>query len=492
MGAYYTPEDRRPPTTPQLALRVAALGFIALALFAIMFFRLWYLQVLAGDKYLAEANQNRARVEPIRAPRGNIVDRNGREIVTSRLANVVQLSPRSLPDEERAAAATWGQDATKLSKEWLATHDAKWRAKHPRATPPLPPVPPLTPALRARFTRIGKVVDMRPETIQKLVVRSLAVLPYAAITLRIDVPRSMLDYLEERKRDYRGVLPNALFVRKYEEDDTAAQLLGNVGEVSPEQLEEGRFRGVRQGTIVGKGGIELAYDRYLRGRDGARKLQVDAQGQFTGEIVKARRAPVAGSQIKLSLDLGLQKAGQQALRTAIGNVGFPAKAGAFVAMNPRTGEVYAMGSEPSFDPTLFTKPISEKKFKQLNSEENGAPLFNRALQGLYPTGSTFKPITALAALEAGDITPSFSVNDTGCIEIDPASEPKCNAGKTAYGNVDLRSALRVSSDVYFYTLGMRLNSAHTETIQDMARSLGLGRETGVDLPGEYKRTVPDW
>src|SRR5690349_3671665 len=179
MGAYYTPEDRRPPTTPQLALRVAILGFIALALFAIMFFRLWYLQVLAGDKYLAEANQNRARIEPIRAPRGNIVDRNGNEIVTSRLANVVQINPRSLPADERTAAATWGQDATKLGQQWLATHDARWRAKHPRATPPLPPTPPLTPALRARFKTIGQVIDMRPETIQKLVVRSLAVLPYA-------------------------------------------------------------------------------------------------------------------------------------------------------------------------------------------------------------------------------------------------------------------------------------------------------------------------
>src|SRR4051812_15601895 len=162
MGAYYTPEDRRPPTTPQLALRVAAFGFVALALFAIIFFRLWYLQVLAGDKYLAEANQNRARIEPIRAPRGNIVDRNGHEIVTSRLANVVQLNPRSLPVAERSAAATWGQDATKLGKTWLATHDARWRHKHPRASPPLPPVPPLTAALTRRFTTIGKVIDMRP------------------------------------------------------------------------------------------------------------------------------------------------------------------------------------------------------------------------------------------------------------------------------------------------------------------------------------------
>jgi len=334
---------------------------------------------------------------------------------------------------------------------------------------------------------------MSPEKIQKLLVRSLATVPYAAITLRIDVPRSMLDYLQERKKRYPGVLPDTLFLRKYPKRTLAAQLLGNVGQVSPDQLKEARFRGVRQGTVVGKGGIELAYDRYLRGRDGARRLQVDALGQFTGEITRARRDPQAGRQIRLSLDLGLQQAGQGALQRAVGAAnanGNPSRAGAFVAMNPASGEVYAMGSSPSFDPTLFTRPISVPKFKQLNSEANGAPLFNRALQGLYPTGSTFKPFTALAALQHGDITPSFSVNDAGCIHI--GVQERCNAGKTAYGTVDLRNALKVSSDVYFYTLGMATNSSRTEVIQNMARSLGLGRRTGIDLPGEYAGNVPDW
>ncbi|MDX6666353.1 MAG: penicillin-binding protein 2, partial [Solirubrobacteraceae bacterium] len=314
---------------------------------------------------------------PIPAPRGDIVDRNGNPIVTSRLANVVQINPRSLSVQERTAAAKWGQDATTLAKRWLTTHGTAFRAKHKSATPPLPPVPAPPAALERRFVAIGQVLTMKPETIQKVVVRSLATLPYAAITLRIDVPRSMLDFLQERKRDYPGIVADTLFLRKYPEKTLAAQLLGNVGEVSPEQLKDPRFRGVRQGTIVGKDGIELAYDRYLRGRDGARRLQVDALGQFTGEITRARRNPTAGREIKLSLDLGLQRASQRALQKAIATVGFPAQAGAFVAMNPASGEVYAMGSEPSFDPKLFTKPISNTKYKQLNSEANGAPLFPR-------------------------------------------------------------------------------------------------------------------
>lgn len=505
--SYYQPDDRRPPATPQLALRVATLGFIALALFAVVFFRLWYLQVLAGDQYLAEANQNRVRESVIQAPRGDIVDRNGEPIVDSRLANVVQLSPASLPDAERAAAAAWGQQATRLARRWQAGRRVRLRAlarrrgpaaaselrRMRRETPPLPPTPALAPALEARFRAIGRVVGMSAKTIHERVIRSLATLPYAAITLRIDVPRSMLDFLEERKAQFPGVVPDTLFLRRYPQKTLAAQLLGNVGEVSPEQLKEPRFRGVRQGTIVGKNGIELAYDRYLRGRDGARVLQIDALGNFTRELTRARRNPVAGHNVKLSIDLGLQQAGQAALRRAIGaanGLGYPARAGAFVAMNPRSGEIYAMGSEPSFDPTIFTKPVSVAKFKALNSPASGAPLFNRALQGLYPTGSTFKPITALAAMANGTITPAYSVNDHGCIRI--GLQERCNAGKTSYGTVDLRNALKVSSDVYFYTLGILTNSARTEVIQSMARRLGLGRRTGIDLPGEFAGNVPDW
>ncbi len=476
-SGYYTPRDDRAPITPALALRVAGLGFAALGLFAIIFFRLWFLQVLAGDEYLSQANQNRVRDIPIAAPRGDIVDRSGRTIVDSRLANVVLLRPDKLPEEERTAAARWGQSAAVLAR--------RWRREHPRSRKdaPLPPIPPAPPALEARFRSIGRVLDMRPETIQRRVIQSLAVLPYGAVKLRIDVPRSVISYLQERKAGFPGIEPDTIFLRRYPQDQLAAQLLGNVGEVDPEELKRARYRGVLQGTIVGKSGVEYTYDRYLRGRNGAQRLQVDSLGNFVGELARARRAPVAGRQIKLSLDLGLQQEGQKALQRAIGLAnanGNPARAGAFVAMNPRSGEVYALGSYPSFDPEIFTKPISDADYRALNSEATGAPLFDRAIGGAYPTGSTFKPITALAAIQRGFITPAFSVNDAGCIHI--GAQERCNAGKEAYGTVDLRNALRVSSDVYFYTLGIQTNSARTEVIQSMARKLGLGRTTGIDLP----------
>ena len=487
MTSYYTPQDRRTPITPALALRVAALGFVALALFAIIFFRLWFLQVLAGDDYLVQANQNRVRDIPIAAPRGDVVDRRGRTLIDSRLANVVLLRPDSLPDSVRSDAARWGQDAARLAR--------RWRQNNPRSRrePPLPPIPPAPPRLERRHRALGKVLDMRAETIQRRVVQSLAVLPYASVRLRIDVPRSVIAYLQERKAAFPGVAPDTVYLRRYPQNTLAAQLLGNVGEVDPEELERSRYRGVQPGTVVGKSGVEYSYDRYLRGRAGAERLQVDSTGNFVGELARARRDPVPGRRIQLSLDAELQRTGQRALQRAValanGN-GNPAKAGAFVAMNPRSGAILGLGSVPSFDPEIFTKPISDADYRALNSEATGAPLFDRATAGTYPTGSVFKPITALAAFGSGKVPDGFSVDDNGCMKIGVQS--RCNAGKAAYGSVDLPNAMKVSSDIYFYELGIRTNSARTQIIQSMARKLGLGRATGIDVPGSTPGLIPDW
>ncbi len=166
-------------------------------------------------------------------------------------------------------------------------------------------------------------------------------------------------------------------------------------------------------------------------------------GNFIGELTDARDDPKPGRQVKLSIDLGVQKEGERAL--GIGNVarapnGNAGTAGAFVAMNPGTGQIYAMGSAPSFDPTLFTKPISKNVYDALNSDASGQPLLDRAVEGAYATGSTFKPITALAALSAGKVTASEPIVDGGCMNID--AQERCNANKTSYGPVDLAARWR--------------------------------------------------
>ncbi len=465
-------DDRRPPITPQMALRVAVLGGIALALFAVVFFRLWFLQVLSGDQYLVQARENRTRDVRVQAPRGDNVDRSGQALVTSRRANVVQLAPQQLPEEEVTAAAEWGQAMTKRSK----------RPKGKRGEPvPIPPIP--TAELRERFERLGRVLGMKPSTIQRRAIEQLAVVPYSAVTVRSDVPRSVINYLKERKETFRGVDVDPVYLRSYPRDDLAAQLVGYVGEISPQELKQRRNRRIEQGTVIGKAGLEYTYDRYLRGRDGAKVLRVDANGRFSSDRPVDVRDPAPGRRLRLSLDLELQKAGQRAIAEIGG--GLP---GAFVAMNPVNGEVYALGSAPTFDPSVFAKPITQKRYEQLTSEETGSPLYNRAIGGRYPSGSTFKPITSIASLEEGVATPERTIVDAGCIKI--GTRDACNAGEVRNGPVDLYRALEVSSDVYYYTLGLNLFSIGGERLQKWAKALGLGRESGIDLPDERGGLIP--
>jgi penicillin-binding protein 2 len=467
--------ERHAPISPQLALRVAIMGGLAFALFAIVFFRLWFLQVLSGDQYLKQANNNRVRLQRVQAPRGAIVDRNGRVLVENRPATVVTLDPTRLPPAERTAAAEWGQQVTARSK----------RPKGRRG--PQVPIPsPATPALAAELQRLGTVLGLRASTIQAEIIRQLSILSYAKVKVRVDVDAARRDYLLERKRQFPALDVEQLYLRRYPLGTLAAQVLGNVGEISGPELKLKRFRGVTQGTVVGQGGVEWTYDRYLRGIDGSSRITVDALGNPKGET--AARTPIPGKQVQLTIDAGLQEKGQAAMEGMIAHG--PGTAGAFVAMDPRNGQVLAIGSFPTFDPSILTHPISsQKRYEQLLGAAAGSPQVNRAIQGLYPTGSTFKPITAFASLSAGVLSPSTVIYDKGCVQIGDAQ--RCNALHQANGPVDLVRALQVSSDVFFYTMGKYLNPVAGQPLQRWAHRLGLGQPTGIDLPSESPGLVPD-
>ncbi len=267
-------------------------------------------------------------------------------------------------------------------------------------------------------------------------------------------------------------------LRKYPFDTIGAHLFGTVGEVTEDQLEDKRYRGVNQGARVGQSGIEYAYDRYLRGRDGASRVQVDALGNFRSELREVQ--PEAGRQLRLNVDFDVQRVGQQAISGT--------KA-AFVVMDVKTGAVRALGSSPSFDPNIFAKRIRKVDFDRLSSKVNGEPLVNRATQSVYPTGSTFKLVTATAALEGGLITPDTVQYDGGSIRVGGVTFQ--NAGGVSHGPVALRKALQVSSDVYFYNLGREANSAGDgHLIQDWAKRLGMGRDPGIELPAASAGLIP--
>ena len=474
-------DDRRPPLTPQLALRVTVLGGCALAMFAIIFFRLWFLQVLSGTQYVAQAKENRTRRVEIAAPRGQIVDRNGNVLVTSTRTYAVQIVPTTLPVPLRNPTIS--------------------QLAHP------------APADRTVYNRLAGVLNIKT-TRQKCkvvgyvdshsvtyhlklpliacdVAQAVFELPYADATIATQVKSDILYYLSERHGEFPGVTEPQVYVTSYPYGDLAAQVLGYTGPVSPTELKESEFRGVPENEVVGQTGLEGFYDEYLRGVNGAEKVEVDSEGDPIRSL--STQAPVAGDTLKTSLDLKLQQTGQASLAQSISSNAPPGAGGAFVAMDPQDGQVYAMGSLPSYNPSVFTKPLSYAQYDQLTSTASGYPLDNRAIDGLYPTGSTFKVITATAALESGVWGLGDTYDDSGSFDID--GEVLHNSGHAAYGVVNLVSAIEVSDDIFFYNLGALLN-ADPQThpnggpLQQWARLYGLGHTTGVDLPYEASGEVP--
>jgi penicillin-binding protein 2 len=432
--AYLRPEER-PAAGGRLALRIAVLGGVAVALFAILAFRLWDLQVLSGSDYLAEAKNNRTREYKVVAPRGEILDRNGGILADNRTSLALQLNMQKLPEDA-------GEQ-------------------------------------RAELIRLGKLAHMPLAKVRRTIREQEEVAAGAPITLRRDVGYDLVYYVEENQRQFPGVTVQRVFVRNYPHESRAAHVLGSVGEISEDELKEAEYSGLEPGDEIGQGGAEYTYDRYLRGRPGVTRIQVNALGQPTpgGQLVSEPPSP--GDNLKLTIDPDVQAAGESALASR----GLP---GAFISMNVDNGQILGLGSFPTFDPSIFTRPMTQSQVDALYRDEETAPLTDRATEGLYPTGSTFKIISALAALEGGVISPSTTIVDNGELRIGDQSFH--NAGEASYGPLTLVPALQVSSDVFFYDLGLKM--WNTGQLQQWAHKMGIGRATGLDLPGEVEGLLP--
>jgi len=431
---YLRSDDRGPQRNTGLALRIAVFGGVGLALFAVLFFRLWFLQVISGDRYLAEANNNRTREFRVSAPRGSIVDRSGEVLVDNRTSLALQVNPRKLPPKE----------ATR----------------------------------RAELGRLADLTHSSLRRVRRLMHEQLTLAPSAPVTLRRDVGHYLVYYLQENQERFPGIEVQRVFVRHYPHGALGAHILGNVGEVTEDQLKERPHHGLEPGDEIGQDGVEDTYDRFLRGRPGVTRIQVDAFGQPTRRGRLVSKPPVPGNDLRLSIDSDVQAAGESALALR----GLP---GGFVTMNVHSGEILGLGSFPTFDPTDLTPPLTQKQVDLLYRSEL-APLQDRAIAGLYPTGSTFKLITAMAALNTGVITTGTPIYDGGSITV--GGQPFQNAGGASYGTLSLVRALQVSSDVFFYTLGQDM--WNTGALQRWAHLLGIGRPTGLDLPGAATGLLP--
>lgn len=410
-----------------MALRIAVVGGVAVALFAILFFRLWTLQILEGAENLAQAKNNRTRSFKIIAPRGKILARNGEVLVDNRTSLALLIDLTKLPEEEAAEIA--------------------------------------------ELKQLGALVHMNMKQVRRRIAEEEEQAAGAPVTLRRDVGYDLIYYIEEHHGQFPGVSVEKVFVRNYPDETEAAHVLGSTGEVSEKELEEAPYEGLEPGEIVGQGGVEYTYDKWLRGTPGISRYEVNSLGEPTPGGKLASTPPEPGDNLKLTINPAVQAAGEQALAER----GLP---GGFVSMNIHTGEILGLGSYPTYDPAELTPPLSQAEVDRLIRNE-AAPLTDRAVEGLYPTGSTYKIITSLAGLENGIFTGNTVVDDTGSIEV--GGQTFENSEGEVNGPITLVRALEVSSDVFFYTMGLKM--WETNDLQEWSQKLGIAVPTGIDLPG---------
>jgi penicillin-binding protein 2 len=445
--------------TPQLAFRVALLGFFALALFAVLFLRLWALQVLSGEKYTQAANNNRLRTLRLEAPRGPIVDRHGRALVVNVPGTRVELWPADLP------------------KSW--------------------------PEQRDELRRLSKITGV---PVKKILDRMNAHAgdPLTPVVVQTGLHEDQVSYLFEHGSELPGVRVADSYLRKYPYQSLGAQVLGYLGEITEPELKERRKLGYRLGDVIGQAGVEATYDTYLRGRDGSAQLTVDARGRPTSEI-EPKVNPRRGYQLRLTLDIQLQRAAERALRYGIDlaheDKQWHANGGAIVALDPRDGAVLAMASYPTYKPSIFVGRKDPQKLAPVLdpkvAEKDNFPGINRATAATYPPGSTFKPVTALAAMQEGVLRPYESLLCSGVYysphDRGEPKQPFRNWTPDVYQWMELPAALAASCDTYFYQVGDRFYALPTDRahpLQSWATRMGLGVPTGIDVGTEATGLMP--
>lgn len=416
--------NQRSPTNRHEAtrrrLRVLIAGF--LVCFFLLLLRLWSLQVIDAERYATLSESNRIRVIPQRDIRGQILDRHGQVLVDNRRSFTLSVMP-----EETASL--------NLLAPRLQDHlPIRWEEVEPKLKSPH---------------------------------------AYRTIQLLKDLTREQVAYIAEHRWDLPGAFLDVDYVRHYKHAGRASHVLGYIGEINEDQLREAREYGYRMGDYIGQAGVEKIHERTLRGKKGAREIEVDALGRELRMILE--REPAPGLNLRLTLDMGLQQLVEEEM------AGQP---GSIVVVDPRNGEILAMASNPGFDPNLFVAGISLPNWMHLIKDPR-KPLQNRAIQAQYPPGSTYKIIMAAAALEEGIINPKTTVQCNGFFPFGNRVFKDWKQG--GHGPVNVHSALVQSCDVFFYTMGQRLG---IDTIARYAKGFGLGAPTGFDLAHEKSGLVP--
>ncbi len=404
------------------AFKLTIVQYAIVAILLVLLSGLWRLQVIGAQNYRSLAEQNRIRKVPILAPRGKLFDREGRLLVDN------------YPSVSCFLIREPGRD------------------------------------LRADFPLIARGLHMTPDQLEG-VLKHYALAPkYEPIPLKQDITPDEVEFIEA----HRDELPELETIdeqrRLYPRNGFAANLIGYVGEVSDDMLNDPRYAYYEPGDVVGKSGVEQSYDQLLRGQDGSQDIIVDSHGREVG--ILGREPAVPGQGLKLTIDLDIQKAAESA---------FGDRNGAIVAIDPHTGAVLALVSRPAFDPNDFSVRVSRDEWNKLITDPRH-PLLDKAIQAQLAPGSTFKIIMSLAGLENG-IAQNMTVNCTG----GGVFYGRYFACDHHHGLVDILHAIPKSCDTFYYTLAERLG---IEKIAYWAHKVGIGQKTGIDLPGEVSGTMP--
>lgn len=414
--------------------RLHTLLVVCLVLFAVLLGRMVYLQLWRGDYYAKQSDGNRLRQSRILAPRGIIYDSEGKELVNNLPGYAVVLQKQSSYKPET-------------------------------------------------LQRLSNLLQMPVEEINAKIKASENF--YEPIMLKNNLDQQMVTKIEEQRRYMPEVMLSVQPIRNYPYHELAVHALGYVGEVSAYEIEQGLFKNITQGSLVGKAGLEKTYDKYLRGEDGAFMEEVDVAGNVVKHYDSVQ--PVPGKNLKLTIDYELQKELEAFtdkhlafLRSS--GIAPGARAAAVVAIDPRNGAVRAMVSRPGYDPNWFVHGISSKNWNSINNDPN-YPMNNKVITGEYPPGSTFKIVTGSAAFELKKVGLNEPIFDGG---FHPMVPTMGNAGGEVLGWLTFIKALAMSDNVYFYELGYRVG---IDNIEKYAHIFGFGERTGIDLEGESKGLV---
>lgn len=434
-------KPKEPNIEDVTVLRLEVMAIIILAVLGILIFRLWFLQAVQGETFKKMSEENRIRTLTINSPRGMIYDRNGKILAINRLSYTMTIDPEKITD-------------------------------------------------KALIKRVSDLLGLPVKEVTRQI-KSEHVEPLKPRVIKRDLTPEIVAYTKEHGEDFKGIDIINDPIREYPNGALGSHILGYLSEISDGEMKEtnGQYE---LGDQIGKSGVEKEYEEVLRGAKGQEFIEVNANNSPIRTL--KREEPDPGNNLLLTIDADVQAETEKALADGLSKArknGFKADAGAAVVIDPKTGEVIAMASQPSYDPRIFSGGISTADWNNLNDPKNLFPLNNRALMSSYPPGSTFKVVTSVAGMRTGVITDNTRFVCSGRWSGWGRKWIKWCWKKSGHGSRNLVEALTVSCDSYYYDVGFLIHKRDKEELQHWARVLGLGSRTGIDLPAETSGRIPD-